>query len=98
MERQVPMGVILADAGYGKGTQFRTALTQLGLQYIVGIESSATVWKPGQQPLPAPPQKPGRGVPSQLSINGMVRRLKTRPWMKVHCGEGEFYGRSCGWH
>jgi len=52
MKRQVPVGVVLADAGYGKGTQFRTALTQLGLQYIVAIESNATVWEPGQQPLP----------------------------------------------
>ena len=52
MKRHVPVGVVLADAGYGKGTQFRTALTQLGLQYIVAIESNATVWEPGQQPLP----------------------------------------------
>lgn len=70
MERQVPVGVVLADAGYGKGTQFRTALTELGLQYIVGIESNATVWKPGQQPLPAPPRKPGRGAtPKRLQRN-----------------------------
>ena len=34
LERQVARGVVLADAGYGKGTQFRTTLTQLGLQYI----------------------------------------------------------------
>ena len=26
MEAEVPVGVVLADAGYGKGTQFRTAL------------------------------------------------------------------------
>jgi len=31
-KRQVPGGVVLADAGYGKGTPFRTDLTQLGLQ------------------------------------------------------------------
>ena len=62
MERQVPVGVILADAGSGKGTQFRTALTQFGLDYIVGIESNTTVWEPGQQPLPAPARKPGRGA------------------------------------
>ena len=54
LEQQVPVGVVLADAGYGKGTQFRTELTQLGLQYAVGIESNATVWEPGQRPLPAP--------------------------------------------
>jgi SRSO17 transposase len=29
---------------------------------MVGIESSTTVWEPGQQPLPAPPRKPGRGA------------------------------------
>ena len=39
MEAEVPVGVVLADAGYGNGTQFRTALTELGLQYVVGIES-----------------------------------------------------------
>ena len=31
LEQQVPVGVVLADAGYGKGTQFRTDLTELGL-------------------------------------------------------------------
>src|SRR5262249_12453217 len=31
MEQQVPAGVVLADAGYGKGTQFRSELTELGL-------------------------------------------------------------------
>jgi SRSO17 transposase len=65
LEQKVPIGVILADAGYGKGTQFRTDLTQLGLQYVVGIESNATVWEPGQQPLPAPARKPGRGAPAK---------------------------------
>ncbi len=65
MEQGVPAGVVLADAGYGKGTQFRTELTQLGLQYAVGIESNATVWEPGRQPLPAPARKPGRGAPPQ---------------------------------
>jgi SRSO17 transposase len=66
MKQGVPVGVVLADAGYGKGTQFRTDLTQLGLQYAVGIESNATVWEPGQQPLPAPAPKPGRGAPPSV--------------------------------
>jgi SRSO17 transposase len=63
VEQKVPVGVVLADAGYGNGTPFRASLSQLGLQYVVGIESSTTVWEPGQQPLPAPPRKPGRGAP-----------------------------------
>ena len=63
MEQNVPVGVILADAGYGNGTPFRTGITEYGLQYMVGVESSTTVWEPGQQPLPAPPRRPGRGAP-----------------------------------
>ena len=67
VEQKVAAGVVLADAGYGNGTPFRSALTQLGLSYVVGIESSTTVWEPGQQPLPVPPRKPGRGAtPTRL--------------------------------
>ena len=70
LEQKVAVGVVLADAGYGNGTPFRTALTQLGLTYVVGVESSTTVWAPGQQPLPAPPRKPGRGAtPKRLQRN-----------------------------
>jgi len=68
--QKIAAGVVLADAGYGNGTPFRSSLTQLGLSYVVGIESSTTVWEPGQQPLPAPPRKPGRGAtPKRLQRN-----------------------------
>jgi SRSO17 transposase len=63
IEQKVPVGVVLADAAYGNGTQFRAAVSALGLQYAVAIESSTTIWEPGQQPLPASPPKPGRGAP-----------------------------------
>ena len=46
-------GVVLADAAYGINTEFRDGLTELDLQYIVGVQSSMTVWEPGKQPLPA---------------------------------------------
>jgi len=49
-------GVVLADAAYGMNTDFRDGLTALGLQYVVGVQSSMTVWEPGQQPLPAKPR------------------------------------------
>ena len=38
LQQQVPVGVVLADAGYGHNTQFRTSLTELGLHYIGGID------------------------------------------------------------
>lgn len=74
VEQKVPLGVVLADAGYGNGTPFRTAVTELGLQYVMGIESSTTVWEPGQQPLPAPPRKPGRGAPPKRLQRGADHR------------------------
>jgi SRSO17 transposase len=43
----VPEGVVLADAGYGINTAFRTALTRMGLTYVVGVQSSARLWHPG---------------------------------------------------
>ena len=44
-------GVALSDAGYGINTAFRTALTRMGLTYVVGIQSSAQLWPPGSGPL-----------------------------------------------
>lgn len=52
---EVPRGVILADAAYGVNTEFRAELTQLELQYVVGVQGTTTVWPEGQQPLPAKP-------------------------------------------
>src|SRR5918998_3414559 len=43
IEAGVSRGVVLADAGYGVDTAFRTALTTLGLLYVVGIQSSTTL-------------------------------------------------------
>jgi len=98
MELQVPVGVVLADAGYGKGTQFRTDLTELGLQYAVGIESNATVWEPGQQPLPAPARKPGRGAPPKrlqrdadhqpISVKQLALALPASVWKEIGWRQG----------
>lgn len=57
----VQRGVVLADAAYGINTDFREELTKLNLSYVVGVQSSMTVWEPGKQPLPAKPRgKMGR--------------------------------------
>ncbi len=64
-ERSIPEGVVLADAGYGTDTGFRTELTKLELRYVVGIQSTATVWEPGKEPKPAP-RYAGRGRPPRL--------------------------------
>jgi SRSO17 transposase len=61
----VPRGIVLADAAYGINTEFRDGLTKLGLQYVVGVQSSMTVWQPGAEPLPAQAWK-GEGRPPRL--------------------------------
>jgi SRSO17 transposase len=98
VEQKVPMGVVLADAAYGNGTPFRAAVTELGLQYIVAIESCSTVWEPGQQPLPAPPPKPGRGAPPKrlqrnpdhlpISVKQLALGLPCSAWKNIGWRQG----------
>jgi SRSO17 transposase len=61
----VDAGVVLADAAYGSSTEFREGLGQLKLRYVVGVQSSMTVWAPGKQPLPAK-ARGERGRPARL--------------------------------
>ena len=49
----------MADAGYGVDGQFRAGVTELDLKYVLGVQSSATVWEPGTEPLPPVPRKDG---------------------------------------
>jgi SRSO17 transposase len=53
---EIAPGVVLADVAYGINTEFRAGITELGLKYVVGVQSSMTVWEPGKQPLPAKPR------------------------------------------
>jgi len=57
-----PRHCVLADAGYGVDNGFRQALTDMGLQYVVGITSAVVVWPPGIEPLPPLPYS-GKGRP-----------------------------------
>src|ERR1700752_1146849 len=53
LDEDVPRGVVLADAAYGNDHSFREELKTLGFQYVVGIQSSTTVWPPGTASSPA---------------------------------------------
>ncbi len=61
-----PDGVVLTDAGYGDDTSFREAVSELGLQYAVGIRSNTRVWAPGTAPLPPEPSAGKSGRPRSL--------------------------------
>ena len=89
---QVPLGLVLADAGYGIDTAFRTALTALGLRYSLGVQSSTSLWPPGTSPLPPKPWS-GRGRPptrvrrspeqKPLSAEKLARSLPEPAWQRV---------------
>ncbi len=72
-----PHHCVLADAGYGVDTAFRQALTDMGLEYVVGVTSAVVVWPPGVEPLPPLPYS-GHGRPPV-----MPRRTAKRKPMSV---------------
>ncbi len=96
-ERGVPEGIILADAGYGNDTRFRTQLTEWNLPYTCGVQSSVSVWKPGQEPRPAPERK-GTGRRPRLlrrdarhqpvSARELALSLPAGAWKKVSWRQG----------
>jgi SRSO17 transposase len=93
----VPQGPVLADAAYGNDSGFREGISTLGLRYVVGVQSSMTVWKPGEGPLP---QKAwtGKGRPPSLlqrdarhrpvTVKELALALPTSAWEKVYWREG----------
>ena len=94
----VPQGTVLADPAYGNDTGFREALAGMELGYVVGVQSSTTVWPPGSQPLPPPPGKGGRGRPATrvrrdpdhtpISVKQLALSLPARAWKTVTWREG----------
>ena len=93
----VPVGVVLADAGYGNDTAFRESLNQMGLRYCVGVQASTSVWPPGFEPLPPRPKK-STGRPRKLLRRGRGHRpcsvkelaigLPRRTWREVTWRQG----------
>ncbi len=61
----VPRAPVVADAAYGNDTKFRQALLDMGLEYVVGIHPTLSVWPPGKEPLP-PKSRKSMGRPPKL--------------------------------
>ncbi len=96
-ERGIPRGIVLTDAGYGTDTSFRTALTKMALTYVMGVQSTVSVWQPGQEPKPAPAYK-GTGRPPRLlqrdhkhqptSVKELAMSLPADAWKNVRWRQG----------
>jgi SRSO17 transposase len=94
----VPPGTVLADPAYGNDTSFREAVAGLELSYVLGVQSTTTVWPPGTEPLPPVPWKGGRGRPANrlrrdaehapLSAKELALGLPPKAWKAVTWREG----------
>jgi SRSO17 transposase len=78
-----PEAPIVADAGYGTSVEFREGLTEREIPYVVGIQSTATLWPPGLAPL-APGRWKGNGRPPTL----LRRDQKHRPLDALSLAQG----------
>jgi SRSO17 transposase len=93
----VAPGVLLADAGYGADGAFRSGVTASGLNYVVGVQSTLSVWPRGAEPLPPKPWS-GRGRPPSrmrrdgehvpVSAKTLATRLPQESWRIVAWREG----------
>ena len=93
----IPIGIVLADAGYGNETAWREALSKMELEYCVGIQSVTTVWAAGTGPV-APKTKDKIGRPrtrwqrvagaKPLSVKGLAETLTPHRWRTVVWREG----------
>ena len=52
LQAGVSPAAVLMDAGYGVDTGLRDGITELGLCYVAGIQSSTSAWAPGTAPKP----------------------------------------------
>jgi SRSO17 transposase len=93
----VPLGIVLADAAYGVDTDFRAGVSDLALSYVLGVQSTTSVWQSGTGPLPPLPYS-GRGRrPTRLrrdtehkpvSVKELATGLPASAWRKVDWREG----------
>jgi SRSO17 transposase len=97
VEDEVARGVVVADAGYGVDGRFRAGITELGLEYAVGVQSSLTVWAPGTEPLPPSLRKQTGRPPSLLrrdkdhqpvSAKQLASDVPAKEWKTVNWRQG----------
>jgi SRSO17 transposase len=97
VDRGIPQAPVLGDAAYGNDTKFRDGITNLDLLYVLGIQSSVSVWLPGQEPLPKQKWK-GIGRPPSLvrrherhhpvTARELAMSLPASAWKTVSWREG----------
>lgn len=97
VEQGIPPAPVLADSAYGNETRFREGISELELQYAVGVHENMTVWPPGEVPQPKK-RRQGRGRPAvrlhrdaehrPVAVKELALSLPTHVWKIVTWREG----------
>jgi SRSO17 transposase len=86
--------LMLADAGYGDASEFRSGIEQRGLHYVVGVSGVPTIWRPGTTPwVPSPPQvgRPAtrpKAEEAPVGLADFARELSAKQFRTVSWREG----------
>ena len=96
LAREVPCGIVLADAAYGDEAEFRDWLRERGLDYALAVRVSTGVWWGKHQP--ARPPAVTRGRPrtrlardarhQPINVLDLARALPPKSWRTVTWREG----------
>jgi SRSO17 transposase len=86
-EAGLTRGTVNMDAGYGHDSKLRTAITELGLSYVAGIQPQTLVWAPRKRPGGAP-KKGRRDQPNVISVKDVARGLRASAWRTIRWREG----------
>ena len=90
----VPSGVIVADAGYGNTTEFRTGLAERKLLFVVGVQNTTTVWidsgnlKATSEGHRGRPRRKPLEVGTPLSVAEVSQSWPRKIWQRVTWREG----------
>ena len=89
--------IVLANAGYGDAREFREAIRERGLHYLMGVQGTHHVWPPGAQPqqperVEGRPGRPRTGYAVEgvkpWRIEQLALQLPKEDWHMVHWREG----------
>ena len=90
-EAGLPRGVGLMDPAYGNDSGLRAGLTELGVEYVAGIQSNTLVWPPGTAPRRrgrAPNNTGRRDEPDLVSAKKLALALPAKAWRTIAWREG----------
>ena len=90
-EAGLPRGAALMDAAYGRDSQLRAGMTELGVPYVAGIVPTILMWAPGQGPrrMDKPMNNTGRrDEPDLISAKKVALALPKQAWRTVTWREG----------